>query len=249
MPRETVRINLSSRFPIEVGARFFSVLAYPNPADLAERKQFCWAICRLYLLKRVQDDPEFGSRPYLIVPAIYATSHYEFIRTFKKGNKKLLHSLIAARWIAMPHLRDDKSRPVQIEKDGEAIVPTVKNMSIVAMEELGWKGKGKSLPTFKSRIWGPSRPIVHAAAAYLLWCHYAERILPAEEQDDSFLFLSCVEQPHSIAAIIKKSENFRLMLPSIERFSIQEDETIQFLTEGTPVEVGATKTAASKISM
>jgi hypothetical protein len=58
-----------------------------------------------------------------------------------------------------------------------------------------------------------------------------------------------VEQPHSIAAIIKKSENFRLMLPSIERFSIQEDETIQFLTEGTPVEVGATKTAASKISM
>ena len=30
MPREIVRISLASKFPIEVGARFFATIAYPD---------------------------------------------------------------------------------------------------------------------------------------------------------------------------------------------------------------------------
>jgi len=142
-------------------------------------------------------------------------------------------------------LRNEKLKPLQVEKDGEFIIPTINKMTLVAMEELGWTGKAESVPTFKSKIWAPSRPVVHAAAAYALACYHANRIFPIERQLDGYFLMACLEHPSMIASLIRKSEEYRLMLPEIEQFTIKEEETIQILAEGTPPEFGDSRSAES----
>jgi len=240
MPREIVRIDLSSKFPMEVGARFFSTIAYPEPKDAEERDRYFLAISRLYVHLRVKENPEFGKTLHYIVPAIFTPPWRDFVRTLKKGNKRLFCQITAATWIAMPHFRGEGLKPVEVEINGQlqSIIPTVKNMGMIAMNELGWQGKSTSIPTLKSKIWAPSRPVVHAAAAYSLWCYYAERVVPAKEQVDSFFFLACLELPSTVAAILRRAEAFRLILPEIEQFQIKEEDTIQFVGQGSPVKFG-----------
>jgi hypothetical protein len=241
MPREIVRINVASKFPTEVGARFFATIAYPDNRN--ERERYHLALCRWYLLVRAQRNPGFVSKVHLIVPAIFVPSNYDCMRTLKRGNKKLSQRLAATRWLVMPHLRADQLKPIQVEKNGEFIVPTINKMTLVAMEALGWTGKTESVPTFKSKIWAPSRPVVHAAAAYVLWCHYAARIFPTEQQGDGFFILACLEYPSTIATLIRTSEAYRLKLAKIEQFEIREGETIQIVAEGTPFEFAESKSA------
>jgi hypothetical protein len=234
MPREIVRINVASKFPIEAGARFFATIAYPDNRN--ERERYHLALCRFYVLWRAQRDIEFASKLHFIVPEIFVSSDHDCVQTLKRGNKKLNHRLTATRFLVMPHFRDEKLKPLKVEKDGEFIIPTLNRMSLVAIEELGWTGKAESIPTFKSKIWAPSRPVVHAAAAYLLWCYHAARMCPIEQQGDGCFLLACLEYPSTIATLIRTSEAYRLKLAEIEQFKIKEEETIQILAEGTPLE-------------
>jgi hypothetical protein len=239
MPREIVRIDLSSKFPIEVGARFFSVIAYPDNAR--ERDRYSLAISRLYVQRRAENDPEFGRTLHYVVPAIFRASWLDVERAFKTGNKYLRRRIAAARWIVMPHLRGEGLKPIHVEKDGQlqAVIPTLNNMGRFAMDELGWRGTSKSMPTLKSKIWAPSRPVIHAAAACLLWCKIYADFDPEKEGD--FFFLACLEHPSTVGAILRRAEKFRLMLPSIEQFQIKEEDTIQFFGQGSPVKFRKSK--------
>jgi hypothetical protein len=243
MPREIVQINVASKFPTEVGARFFATIAYPDNRN--ERERYHLALCRWYVLKRAQRDPGFASKLLFIVPAIFVSSDHDCVRTLKRGNKKLVHRITATRWLVMPHLRDEKLKPLQVEKDGEFIIPILNKMTLVALEALGWTGKEESVPTFKSKIWAPSRPVVHAAAAYALACYHADRIFPIERQVDAYFFEACFEHPSTVATLIRTSEAYRLKLAEIEQFKIKEEETIQILAEGTPLEFDDTQSAKS----
>jgi hypothetical protein len=234
MPREIVHINLSSKFPMEVGARFFSIIAYPD--DRERRHRFSLAISRIYVEWRAMVDPEFSNKLQYIVPEIFLPRLADAITTFKKGNKHLWHHITAAKWIALPHLMREGLQSVQVQtKLGELklVVPKIKNMGIWAMGELGWQEKATNVPTLKSKIWAPSRPVVHAAAAYGLWCEDAEHVIPSEHQPDTFFFL-VLEYVPIIESILRKAEQFRQQLPSIKQFKIREEDTIQFLWEGSP---------------
>jgi hypothetical protein len=236
MPREIVRIDLSSKFPIEVGARFFSIIAYPEAKDAIARHQFSLAISRMYIEWRAMVDPEFVGKLHYVVPEILLARFPEAKRTFKRGNKRLRHHFTAASRIALPQFKGNRLKPILLQtKDGQlqSLIPTVKNMATLAMGDLGWLGKATSLPTFKSKIWATSRPIVHAASAYCLWCEYVERALPAESQLDTYFFLT-LEYPPSIEWILRQAEQFRQMLPSIDLFDIKDEDTVQFLWEGSP---------------
>ena len=158
MPREIVRINVASKFQIEVGARFFATIAYPDNRN--ERERYHLALCRQYVVARAKGDLDFASKELPIVPAIFVSSDHEYVRALKRGENKLKHRLAAARSLLLPHLREEKLKPLQVEEDGEFIIPTLNKMILMAMEELGWTGKAESVPTFKSKIWAPSRPVV-----------------------------------------------------------------------------------------
>jgi hypothetical protein len=79
----------------------------------------------------------------------------------------------------------------------------------------------------------------------LLWCHHAARIYPIEQRVDGFFLLACLEYSATIATLIRKSEELRLKLAEIEQFKIKEEETIQILAEGTPLEFGDSRSVES----
>jgi hypothetical protein len=91
MPREIVRINVASKFPIEAGARFFATIAYPENRN--ERERYHLALCRLYVAARAKGDLDFASKLLPIVPAIFVSSDHECLRALKRGNNKLKHRL------------------------------------------------------------------------------------------------------------------------------------------------------------
>ena len=240
MPREIVRINAASKFQIEVGARFFATIAYPDNRN--KRERYHLALCRQYVAAKAEGGLDFACKVLPIVPAIFVSSDHEYVRALKRGNNKLKHRLAAAQLI-MPHFREEKLKPLQVGEHGEFIIPTLNKMTLVAMERLGWTGKAESVPTFKSKIWAPSRSVVHAAAAYELAFYDAKRIIPFERQVDGYFFTFCLEHPFAIAALIRRCETHRLMLADIEQFKIKEEETIQILAEGVPAEFGGSRSA------
>ena len=147
MPREIVRIRFTSKFPVGVGVRFFATIAYPDNQNNRERYQL--ALSRLAVLARAKGDLEFANTLFHIVPQIFVASDYDCLKILKRGNRKLEQHVAAAKWLVMPHFRDDRLKPLQVKKDGEFIIPTLNKMTLVAMDELCWVGNIKSAPTFK----------------------------------------------------------------------------------------------------
>jgi hypothetical protein len=102
------------------------------------------------------------------------------------------------------------------------------------MENLGMTGKTQS--TFESKIWVATRPVAHAAAAYLYWQKTCSESLP---ENTTFLEV-CLEEPRLVARIIETSEEFRPMIAMIKKFKkqIKEEEMIEF----SPLLAGGTLT-------
>ena len=217
MPREKVLIELCCPFPYKAGGQFFATLAYPKRADGALRDRFLWALCRWQVVKRAVEETKFAFTPQPITPAIFLDDFALYWSALKKGLEKLQQRLIATHWILLPFLN---------ELEGvEGEYPSVNELSKMAVESLGWRGKERSVPTFKAKVWRVTRPVAHATAAYL-YCHKTcSRVTPVP-----FLQL-CIQEPRLIAQIMEKSQEIGLMLPAIKQFTekpFKEEELIEF---------------------
>jgi hypothetical protein len=219
VPRATVQIGLSSPFTIEPMANFLTFLAYPEPAASSARVEFCSAISR-FAIKGVCDlDPDWASSPQSIRPAFFLGS--EPRKALKRGCAKLSHRFVAANYFALPHLAKQLQGAKLVRF--EQYKPTVENLAHLALEGLGWKGDSAS--TVKSRMWGPSRPVVHAAAALL--ADGFSRELPIRA--DAKWLLPYFRDSELLRKVLSWSEIGRLHMPRIKQFRIKEEDTIQFL--------------------
>jgi hypothetical protein len=165
MPRETFQLGLSTPFSPEPAAKFLSILAYPNSEDFMMRAKFCAAICRFAITAMCKDDRDWGNRPQGIRPAIILMSDADWHKALKLGSTQLGYRFKAARFFAMPHLRAEFQGCELLNYGGFA--PTVENLAILAKYRMGWDRDRDGTSTIKGRIWGPSRPVIHAAAMLL----------------------------------------------------------------------------------
>jgi hypothetical protein len=223
MPRETIEITLSELDPYIGGAQFHAVVAYPDPQDKNEREKFAQAIVRWTLERRMELHPEWAQDFQLIRPAYFSGSEKQHDSILKRGMKRLKHRLAVAQFIVMPHLRAiDTGRPQKVD----GFVPTVNNMTILAAEFLGMESGSQA--TVKSRVWKPSKPVVHAACAYVVW----HQILwdkwgrnPKADKQLAFLML-----PEMVEEVAEIAEIFHGQLAEIRQFKIRDNETIRFVT-------------------
>jgi hypothetical protein len=220
MPRETIRISLSNPFCPEPGAIFVSKIAYPSAVDAIVRDQFMSALCRWAIKKICDNDREWAMSPQPIKAGFFLEKRADSIKPLQLGCKKLRDRLKAAVFIAARHLSAQLQGCDLIKFDG--CKPTVQMLSYRAMEYMGWKGDSES--TLKSRIWGPSRPVIHAAA--MLGAHGT--LSTTKTLDDLLPYLRF---PERLREVLFWSEIARLHLPLIKEFRIKEEDTIQFLAE------------------
>ena len=101
-------------------------------------------------------------------------------------------------------------------------MPTVENLTVLAMDRMGWDSDA-NISTIKSRIWGPSRPVIHAAA--MLLADIARGISIPKNPE----WLPYLKDPELLRPVLLASERARLLLPRIKQFRIKEADTIQFL--------------------
>jgi hypothetical protein len=212
-----------SRLPFpEPGATFFSTLAYP--AVSSARDRFWSAIYRWAILEQCRIDADWKLKPQLIRPEMFARKNIDK-KAFTLGKKILHHQFIAAHFLVLPNLK--VRRPGRAYERFERLTPTKKHMTYLAMKHMGLGYNSKS--TFHSRIWAPSRPVVHAAAAYLLWKYDLANEVPMPDCVDPLF--PCLLDHKILREMVLISEIIRVELPLISELEIKEEETIQFLPD------------------
>ena len=95
----------------------------------------------------------------------------------------------------------------------------------MAKHRMGWDRDRDGTSTIKSRIWGPSRPVIHAAA--MLLADGNARGISIPENPESWL--PYLKDPELLRPVLLASEFARLRLPRIKQFRIRETDTIEFL--------------------
>jgi hypothetical protein len=225
MPRETIRISLSPLFPPEAGATFFSTLAYPSPVDAIARERFWYVLCRWAIIEQCHMDRNWALSPQLIRPDVFARHNRDWWKIFIHGTKRLNHMFAVAHYVALPHfIAQHTGKPAKKVQGNE---PTVERMSYLAMDSMGSREEDQR--NFITRHLKPSRSVLHAATAFLIW-HKAlgDHLDPPREIDP---FFACLAFPHLLRKIILTSEIHRRQLAKIKQFKIKEEEIIEFCLE------------------
>jgi hypothetical protein len=223
MPRETIRLGLSTPFAPEPGAKLLSFLAYPNPRDAMTRTEFCWSICRFAVNAMCERDRDWANRPQSIKPAVVLMFDKYRRKTLSLGSTQLGYRFKAASFFAVPHLCAEYRGCDLVKYKGFA--PTVENLAVLAKDRMGWDPDRDGTSTIKGRIWGPSRPVIHAAAT-LLADGVGRGVFITENPET---WLPYLEDPKLLRPVLVGSEFARLLLPRIKHFRIKEAETVRFL--------------------
>jgi hypothetical protein len=223
MPRETIRLGLPTPFTPEPGATFLSFLAYPNSKHAMMRAKFSLAICRFAVMAMCEKDRDWANSPQSIKPGIDLMGDTDRRKALRLGSTQLGYRFKAANFFALPHLNAEFLGCDLIKYKGFA--PTVEHLAILAMDRMGWDSDA-DISTIKSRIWGPSRPVIHAAAILLadtIAKGFAINTVKLES------LLPYLKDPELLRPVLLVSELARLRLPNIKRFRIKEADTVQFL--------------------
>ncbi len=218
MAQEIIRLQLQSLPVYEVAGLFFAALAYPDCDEITERKKFQRALIRWCLLIRVNLDPSWGAELQQLKPMYFSDQERVFESTLKRGMRKLAHRFVSAIWIALPRI-------LKLERVNQ-FRPTIENMSTIAMPELGMRGNTSS--TFKTKIWKPSRPVVHAASAFVALSRYLLGEDDWSGLDRVMIYWFMTHEDH-FKELIHEAEILRKDVPTMERIAIPEAETVQFI--------------------
>ena len=129
------------------------------------RAEFCAAICRFAVTAMCEDDPNWASSPQAIKPVIILIGDTDRRKALRLGSTQLGYRFKAATFFAWPHLFAEFRECELVKYQGFA--PTVENLAVLAKHRMGWDRDRDGTSTIKSRIWGPSRPVIHVATLLL----------------------------------------------------------------------------------
>jgi hypothetical protein len=225
-PRQTVAIRLSSLPTHEAVAEFYSYVAYPDPVEAVQRKKYSLALSRWAVLERGKLDREFNeSADNAIRPVIFSQPEQLYLKTYRRGNLRWWLRAQCAFMMLLPDLVDELFNGLPY---------TVGNAALTAAYL--WDYSTGSQKTVESRIWAPTKPVAHAAAAVM----YCLSVLadPEEGWDDEHEL--CKKQPFLATLfyedvfenfILRLAEYLRFQVPSCERFQISAKDTIRFVAD------------------
>jgi hypothetical protein len=222
MPREIILLDRSAP-AYEVGAQFLAVLAYPAAEEEHLRLIFWKALCRQTIIECAAADRDFASSNQAIKPEFFIELTEEFAKkSVAAGFIKINERMVAGHWYAAPVLAQQEQLPQKIKVRGRP--PTVNQMAIEAQGDLPWEGLDNSQHV-KSRVFAPSKPVLHAALAVqiVIQDHFA-----GQPGINAGVILHDIE---ILALVVNRSEIVRakiLQLPPA-RMRIDEADTIKFV--------------------
>src|ERR1700730_16899228 len=234
-PRE-VRIDLSCAFPYRAGAQFLSAIAYPHPADRAQRERFAMTLGRREAVTRAAADESYANTVQDIPPAIFKDDYDAFwdADSVNQGLDNVTKRIVAAAFVLVPYLREPMSS-------------NIKKLCEAGAVAYGWSASSRT--NFIDEVWTDTKRVPHATLA---WCGYdstrsaqslrylleqvrdgfSPETIKAEIKDRFCLRIEqFLKDPLSIRSAVEFSEQLRPQLATIERHGnlvFRADELIKF---------------------
>jgi len=228
VPRATVTIDLTSRPVYEAGAEFLSWVA--NPDENRERRLFSMALRRSLVMHDASAYPDHG---HLIRADIFGDGE-RAARAFQKGFVSLNKRLIAAHRYVAPFLRQEGSeRPLRVDNLAQAAIDDLQNLSAIFEGKIKWRweeAKDAPIANIKSRVFGASRAVLHAAFI-LEWLAQIEAKFDPDL--DGARGGRLLREPWLLRGVVERSEEVRSLLIGLKRTDgrarFPDDDTIRFL--------------------
>jgi hypothetical protein len=161
---DTLLLDARSQTLFECGAALLALLAFPSVAD-AKRAEIAASLCASHLQAKFK---EFGD-PNEPVKAKYAFRDPEKIKKDLKILDRLVRDRMVAAKVAIPFLQ-------KAEGHHPKLPANAKRLSINQLAELVMGEANQSIPeNFKNRVWKPTLPVIHLAAAVAVAINDRER--------------------------------------------------------------------------
>ena len=158
--KEPIQIDLKNLAVYEAGAVLLTTLLFSEPGDTDDDRGGIHAsLCKWAIGMRSHSDGEWAQSPALIKPYYATWPEATMNRDIKRMNKRMRNRMIAAK-IVIPFLKQTETgQPVASELDVSRL--TINKMA----EHVLPLSNETEVANLKSRVWAPSRPVLHLAAA------------------------------------------------------------------------------------
>ena len=219
-------IHLSSLPTHEAVAEFYSYLAYPDPTEATQRRKYSIALSRWAVLERGKLDKEWNESPDNgIRPLIFSQPEQLYWKTYRRGSLRWWRRAQCAFMMLLPDLVDALFH---------GLPHTVGNTALMDANQFGYSTESQK--TIESRLWAPTKPVAHAAAAAMLCLAVLDD--PEQEWDDAhslchkqrFLATLFYEDVFKHLVLLP-ADYLRFQMPSCERFQISGKDTTQFTAD------------------
>jgi hypothetical protein len=235
MPRLIRKIYVTDAIPFEGAAWIVSHITYPN--DQTRMLALTAALVRMAHNAATKTDNDWLMRAHLVHTWIFQIKEDECQKVLNIGLKSFFRRLYTAHFMLKNHLKavEHNTRVAPLR----GFDPTVENVASWLMPAFGLS-EG-SFDTFKSRIWGQTRPVSHLAyATSIRWFDFF-----SNKHINTTNYMSTMFPPgDDLRKIISAAEYIRTLLPKITQFRIREKATIKFVAVGEDMPPSAEKDTA-----
>jgi hypothetical protein len=193
-------LNARSQTLFECGAAILALLAFPSASD-PERAQIAASLCASHLRAMFED----AGDPDEFVKVKYAFRDLKTIKEDLKKLDRLVRDRMVAANVAIAFLQNAVGHRPNLPS-------SVKRLSINQLAQWVMEEANQSVPeNFETRVWRPSLPVIHLAAAVAVAINDRERM--GEERtsygnliaDDEFM-VNVLTNTKEYEIIIKNSE-------------------------------------------
>jgi hypothetical protein len=161
---DTLLLDARSQTLFECGATLLALLAFPSVPD-AERAEIAASLCASHLQAKFKESGD----PNELVKAKYAFRDPERIKKDLKILDRLVRDRMVAAKVAIAFLQKAEGHPPRLPAN-------VKRLSINQLAEFLMGEAKQSIPeNFKNRVWRPTLPVIHLAAAVAVAINDRER--------------------------------------------------------------------------
>jgi hypothetical protein len=163
-PRKLV-LDSKNQSLFECGASLLALLAFPSSTD-AERAEIAASLCSKHLRAKFKE----AGNPEELVKAKYAFRDEQTIKKdLKKLDRAVRDRMVAAKVVIALLQSAVGHRP--------NLPSSVKRLSLNQLAEVMMREADQSIPeNFETRVWRPSLPVIHLAAAVAVAINDRERM-------------------------------------------------------------------------
>lgn len=210
-------LDLDRHETYECGAMLVSLLAYPEDNEQeTKRSDLHASLCAIALRAQFDESSPEWCQPQLIKPVYAFRDATKTDRDLKTLERRLRDRMVAAR-MAIPLLQEIKlGRPPKLPDD-------LKRLSINALSEFVLKDAAQTEPkNVETRIWRPSLPVIHVAAATAVISELAEK-----DGHSPISYGQIVVSRPVIEAIVREAERYEELLEKSGKFNINPEKLVK----------------------